>query len=73
MISLIAWRTIGKNPCDAPPVHITIAPITRGTHVYPWVLLMEDAVELFGQEVIDQIDGEVPRTIELSLAFVPYP
>ena len=67
-MQLIAWKTIGKNPCDNPPVTITIAPITRGTHVYPWVLLLEDAVEMFGQEVIDLIDGEVPVPVVLTLS-----
>lgn len=65
-MQLIAWKTTGKNPCDDPPVHISIAPLTRGTHVWPWVLLLEDAREMFG-EVVDQI-GEKPVMVTLNLS-----
>lgn len=65
-MQLIAWRTVGKNPCDDPPVHISIAPLTRGTHVCPWVLLLKDAREMFG-EIVDQI-GEKPVEVTLNLS-----
>ena len=66
MISLIAWRTTGKNPCDDPPVTITIAPVEKMTQVYPWVLPLEKAVEMFGQERVDMI-GEEPVAVELQI------
>jgi len=65
-LSLIAWRTIGKNPCDNPPVKIIIGPVEKGTQVYPWILPLEKAVKMFGQEVVDQI-GEDPIPISLEL------
>ena len=65
-INLIAWRTTGKNPCDDPPVKITIAPVEKGTQVYPWILPLERAVEMFGQSVIDNINDN-PVPIKLSM------
>ena len=62
----IAWRHTGKNPCDNPPVTITIAPVEKMTQVYPWVLPLERAVEMFGQWVVDQI-GEEPVEVNLHL------
>jgi len=67
-MQLHAWRTIGKNPCDNPPVKITIAPVEKMTQVYPWVLPLEKAVKMFGQEVVDQI-GEEPVPVTLNLSF----
>ena len=64
--SLQAWRTTGKNPCDAPPVKITIAPVEKMTQVYPWVIPIERAVEMFGQGVVDLI-GEEPVAVNLHL------
>ena len=67
-MQLQAWRTTGKNPCDDPPVKITIAPVEKMTQVYPWVLPLERAVEMFGQGAVDQIGEEpVPVTLSLSL------
>lgn len=66
-MQLIAWRTTGKNPCDDPPVTITIAPREKLTWVFPWVLPLERAVEMFGQGVVDQI-GEEPVEVVLSLS-----
>ena len=71
MIALIAWRHTGKNPCHNPPhsiapVTITIAPREKLTWVFPWVLPLERAVEIFGQSVIDKI-GENPVSIKLSM------
>lgn len=66
MISLIAWRTTGKNPCDDPPVTITIAPVEKMTQVYPWLLPLARAVEIFGRQVVEQI-GEEPIPISLEL------
>jgi hypothetical protein len=68
-MQLQAWRTTINNPCDDPPVHITISPVQKMTGVFPWVLPQERAVEMFGQEAVDQI-GEVPVVVELSL-FLP--
>ena len=65
-MQLQAWRTIGKNPCNDPPVKITIAPVDKTTWVFPWVLPLERAVEMFGQEVVDQI-GEEPVAVILRL------
>ena len=65
-MQLIAWKTIGMNPCDDPPVKISIATPTRRIDVWPWVLLLEDAREIFG-EVVDQIQEE-PVEVSLSLA-----
>lgn len=66
-MQLIAWRTIGKNPCDDPPVKITIAPREKGHDVFPWILPLAKAIEIFGQEVVDEI-GEEPVEISLTLA-----
>ena len=65
-MQLQAWRTTGKNPCDDPPVKITIAPVEKMTRVYPWILPLERAMEIFGREVVDQI-GEEPIPINLEL------
>ena len=66
MIPLIAWRTIGKNPCDDPPVTIIIASRKKGTDVWPWLLPLERAVEMFGQDRVDLI-GEEPVAVELQI------
>lgn len=65
-MQLIAWRTTSKNPYDDPPATITIAPREKMTWVYPWVLPLERSVEMFGQDVVDQI-GEEPVPVTLSL------
>ena len=64
-MQLIVWRTIGKNPCNDPPVKISIAPKEPGTDVFPWVLPVERAREIFGH-VVDQIVEE-PMPINLAL------
>ena len=61
----IAWRHTGKNPCDNPPVTITIAPVEKMTQVYPWVLPYSRAEQIFG-EVVHKI-GEEPVLVELKL------
>ena len=66
-MDLIAWRTIGKNPCDDPPVKITIAPRDPGTDVWPWIIPLARAVEMFGQEVVDRV-GEEPVEVTLTIA-----
>ena len=66
VIQLIAWRTTGKNPCDDPPVNITIAPVEKMTFVFPWIIPLERAVEMFGQSVIDNINDN-PVPIKLSM------
>jgi len=65
-MQLMAWRHTGKNPCVNPPVTITIAPVERDTWVFPWVLPLERAIEMFGQEVVDEI-GEEPVRIHLTM------
>lgn len=65
-MQLIAWKTIGKNPCDDPPVTIIIAPVEKMTGVYPWLIPQERAVEMFGQEVVAEI-GEAPVPIYLEM------
>ena len=74
---LIAWKTIGKNPSGDPPVFITIAPREKGTDVYPWVIPLARAVEMFGQKVVDEIrtlddppgPGPVPIRLEMKWEF----
>ena len=65
-MQLQAWRTTGKNPCDDPPVNITIAPREKMTFVFPWIIPLERAVEMFGQSVIDNINDN-PVPIKLSM------
>jgi hypothetical protein len=65
-MQLIAWKTTGKNPCDDPPVTITIAPAEKMTGVFPWVLTLERAVEIFGQDRVDLI-GDEPVAVELQI------
>lgn len=65
-MKLIAWRHTGKNPCVNPPVTITIATIENIFGIFPWVLLLERAIEIFGQEVVDKI-GEEPVRVHLTL------
>ena len=64
-MQLIAWKTIGMNPCDNPPVTITIAPMEKGTEVFPWVLPYSRAEQIFG-EVVHKI-GEEPVKVELKI------
>jgi hypothetical protein len=65
-MQLIAWRTTGKNPCDDPPVHISIASKEPGTDVWPWIIPLARAVEMFTQEVVDQIP-EAPEWVPVRL------
>lgn len=65
---LVAWRTTGKNPSEDPPVSITIAPREKGSGVWPWIIPLVRAVEMFGQGVVDQI-GEEPVPVTLNLSF----
>lgn len=65
-MQLIAWRTTGKNPCDDPPTTITIAPREKMTGVWPWLLPLARAVEMFGQDRVDLI-GEDPVAVELQV------
>ena len=67
-MQLIAWRTVGKNPCDDPPVKITIASREKGTDVWPWIIPLERAVEMFGEAVVEKIREEpVPITLTISV------
>ena len=80
-MQLQVWRHIGKNPCNNPPVKITIAPmgdrlttyrmtlggvIPRKVPLVPWVLPIEMAIALFTREIVDLI-GEEPVLVELKL------
>jgi hypothetical protein len=60
-----AWRTVGKNPCEDPPTTISIAPVEKMTGVFPWLLPMERAKEIFGTEV-EKI-GPEPQEVVLTL------
>lgn len=53
-----AWRVVGKSPCEDPPVTISIA----GEGLFPWVMTLEKAREIFGP-VVDQIT-EQPQEIK---------
>lgn len=64
-MKLQAWRNTLNNPCDAPPVHISIGPLSHGRGVVPWVLPLEAARKIFGP-VVDSITEE-PVGISLSL------
>ena len=63
---LHAWRTTIPNPCDDPPVTITVAPVEKVPGIYPWPLPLERAIEMFGQETVDLI-GEKPVMINFTL------
>ena len=65
-MQLIAWRSICPNPCDDPQVKITIAPVEKIPMIYPWVLPLERAIELLGQEVVGQI-GVEPVVVEFKI------
>lgn len=65
-MQLIAWRSICPNPCDDPQVKITIAPQEKGHDVFPWILPLAKAIEIFGQEVVDQIP-EAPEWVPVRL------
>jgi len=72
-MNLIAWRTTIANPCDNSPVFITIAPAERLIGVFPWVLPLDRAVEIFGELAVGLI-GEAPVAISLNLIpFLPNP
>lgn len=73
MITLQVWRSMGQNPCHNPPhslspVYISIAPVEERTWVFPWVLPLERAVEIFGEEIVKQVT-ETPTIITLDLKF----
>ena len=65
-MKLYVWRTVGLNPVDDPPVNITIGPIDKESGVWPWVLPVEKAEEIFGKDDIDKI-GSAPREVFLTL------
>lgn len=69
-MQLRAWRTICKNPCDDPPVFITIAPVVETAGIWPWVITERSAIEVFGEEVVAQI-GEKPVLVTLALSLLP--
>lgn len=63
-----AWRTIGKNPCENPPVSISIGSAGRSgnpEYFFPWVLSLENARAIFG-EIVDQIT-ETPAIMKLNM------
>jgi hypothetical protein len=70
-MKLQAWRTVGKTPCEDPPVYISIGGQRsngRRSKLIPWVMLLEEARGIFG-DVVDQIT-ETPQEIKLSMCFV---
>jgi hypothetical protein len=70
-MKLQAWRSIGKNPCDAPPVHISIGALEpeKRLGTVPWVLPLEAARTIFGP-VVDTITEEpVEVTLALTIFF----
>ena len=68
------------NPCEDPQVKITIAPQEKGHDVFPWILPLAKAIEIFGQEVVDEIrtlddptgPGPVPIRLELKWEFATH-
>ena len=60
------WRNTCPNPCDDPKVSITIAPMEKGQNVFPWVLPITRAIEIFGQDDVDKIT-EMPREVFLTM------
>ncbi len=64
---LQAWRSLGKNPCDDPPVKISIGPIGRTHGVVPWVLPLAAAQALFGRMADSITEEPVEITITLQI------
>ena len=64
-----AWRNTGKNPCENPPVSISIGSAGQSGHpdyFFPWVLSLENARAIFGDKAIGQI-GETPVLVSLKM------
>jgi hypothetical protein len=62
-MKVLAWRTVINNPCSAPATFISIAP---DEFMCPWVIPIDGAVKIFGQDDIDTITLE-PRQVFLTL------
>lgn len=69
-MQLQAWRTVLTNPCDEPPGFITIAPSEQLTGIWPWVITLDRAIEIFGEETVKKI-GEEPAPVTLTLSLLP--
>jgi hypothetical protein len=69
-MKLIAWRTVGKNPCEDPPVYISISILYDDLRLRALLmpLLIEEARAIYGP-VVEQIT-ETPQEIKLSMCFV---
>ena len=62
-----AWRNTVHNPVDDPQVTISLAPVQKFIGVFPWVLPLNVAREIFGA-VVDKITEEpVPIRLEWIL------
>ena len=62
-----AWRTEGKNPSENPPTTISIAPVEKLTGVFPWLIPLELATEVFGSEAEIAKIGPEPQEVFLTL------
>ena len=71
-MKLIAWKSTVPNPCDDPQVKICIAPREGGgtRNVYPWVLPIEEARNIFGP-IVDEKITNTPVEVTLSMSFPP--
>ena len=65
-MKLIAWRNTVNNPCDDPRVTISIAPPEKGHDVFPWILPLAKAVEIFGKDDVEKI-GTDPVQVFLTM------
>lgn len=71
-MQLRAWRTVCKNPCNDPTVFITIGPVLQTAGIWPWVMTERNAIDIFGQKVVDQVGEEpAPILLELKWEFPP--
>jgi len=69
-IKVMAWRCTGKNPCDDPPVTISLAPVEKAPGLFPWVMPLGVAQAIFGS-VVDEI-GENPSMVLLTLTITTF-
>jgi hypothetical protein len=60
-MKLQAWRSTIPNPSDDPLVVISIAPVDKAQNVFPWVLPVKRAEEIFGKHDIDKIGKEAQQ------------
>lgn len=67
-MQLHAWLAIGKNPCDDPPVKVSIAPVEKQPGVFPWIMEIAQAKKMFGQVVMNLTPE--PQIIKIGRAHV---